>query len=450
MVRRLGGAVKRRHAACARSRLAAAVALALGLLACPGEPPRGTRLVLVTLDTLRYDAFAGGAQPSAMPRLLARSRAGVRFSRFYAATPVTQPSHATMFTELQPWEHGVTRNGEDLADEFTTVAEALREAGFTTHAVVASFPVSGRFGFSQGFDAYVEEFSEVLSRREVWEGRENEGGAFFSSAETVTERALASLDASVGTKQFFWFHYFDPHAPYGSSRGSDLAKWHFFRRMEAGESGERLLEEIRARYRADVEYLDRALDRLLARLDRDADRFETHVVLVSDHGESLGDGGSLGHGFQLGDVEIRVPALILSPRLEAGVRHGLAGSIDVAPTLLSLAGLPLWERGGRDLTRAGAGRRELLGMRGTFRSPLAERRVDGRSYPLPRFLFYAVDAAGEVRRGNADQLAGDLPDADAQRLRALFAGIESRLARVPETSVDPETLRALEALGYAP
>ncbi|HUF78425.1 MAG TPA: sulfatase-like hydrolase/transferase, partial [Thermoanaerobaculia bacterium] len=76
--------------------------------------PQPVRVVLVTLDTLRYDSLVpaeGEGAESAMPRLLERSRAGVRFERFYAATSITQPSHASMLTALHPWEHGVVSNG---------------------------------------------------------------------------------------------------------------------------------------------------------------------------------------------------------------------------------------------------------------------------------------------------------------------------------------------------
>ena len=60
---------------------------------------------------------------------------------------LTQPTHATLFTGKHPWQHGVTRNGQILLEERRTVAEELREAGFATRAVVASFPLAGRFWF---------------------------------------------------------------------------------------------------------------------------------------------------------------------------------------------------------------------------------------------------------------------------------------------------------------
>ena len=114
--------------------------------------------MLITLDTLRADGLA----PRLMPRTAAFADRGLRFERAYAATATTQPTHATLFTGLHPWEHGLTRNGRVLAAGFDTLAERLRAAGFETAAVVASFPLERRFGFAQGFDSYEQEFRHPL------------------------------------------------------------------------------------------------------------------------------------------------------------------------------------------------------------------------------------------------------------------------------------------------
>lgn len=137
---------------------------------------RPVRVVVITLDTLRYDGLApdprGGDDASPMPGLLRRAREeGLFFERFYAATSVTQPSHASMFTALHPWEHGVVSNGQILRADFTTVAERLQGEGFATGGIVASFPLAGRFGFAQGFDDFTEDFVEQPVTWRMWERR---------------------------------------------------------------------------------------------------------------------------------------------------------------------------------------------------------------------------------------------------------------------------------------
>ena len=438
----------------AKRALAALVGLLAALLGagCGGSEER-VRIVLVSLDTLRLDAFSGtDGEPGSMPLLLARAGSGTRFERFYAASSTTQPTHATLFTGLHPWQHGITRNGDPLGEPFETLAEALRGVGFATQAVVASYPVAAEFGFGQGFDRYRDDFDVGFSSgARGWEGHAVPGGRFYSRAGRVTDRAIEAIDAATAARQFFFFHYFDPHAPYGSSKGGELLESDVLRRAAEGEPRPALLAHVRGLYREDAAYLDRELERLLVRLDADADRFATHVVLVSDHGESLGERGSIGHGYGLGEVEIRVPAIVLSPDFEPGVRHDVAGSIDVATTLLALAGLPTDATGGRDLRLAKADDARAFGMRRTFRgdSP-GERRLDGSVRAIPELLFFAVAPDGRSRIGNGRRIAGGKAAQDEALLRR-FRGFERELAaHAGNGSLDPAVEQRLRALGYVP
>lgn len=199
------------------------------LMAC--RQPHRVRVVLITLDTLRYDSFAGAqGGGSSMPRLASWAENATIFTRFYASTASTQPSHASMLTGLQPWQHGVSRNGMQLIEAHQTVTETLRDEGFATSAVVASFPVSRRFGFGQGFEHFDDRFvtgevtkGEWLDAAEQTEAdvsdRPQLGDPFYSLADHIGARALAEIDAATAERQFFWFHFFDPHAPYGNTAG---------------------------------------------------------------------------------------------------------------------------------------------------------------------------------------------------------------------------------------
>lgn len=162
----------------------------------------------------------------------------------------------------------------------------------------------------------------------------------------------------------------------------------------------------------------------------------------------------MGHVWRLIPSQIHVPCLIRSPRLEPGVRSEVAGSVDVAATLLGFAGLEQPETFGRDLTRPSSGRPQALGMRDAFDRPQRDLRLDGKAYMLKGQLFYLVNERGELFRGNGDRLIvpeGGEPAADetSDRLRALFASFEEELtATAGERLDDPKLRRRLEALGY--
>jgi len=414
-----------------------------------GLRDRPTRLVLITIDTLRHDAFFGEpGGPTPMPLTAAFAERGAVFENFYAATNVTQPTHATLFTGEHPWQHGVTRNGQILLEEQRTVAEELREAGFATGAVVASFPLAERFGFAQGFAEYLEPFEfELGDGVETWAEIPIDGGRFYSLADRITEAALDLIGRTTSPRQFFWFHYFDPHDPYGDTTEEPLPMTELVRSLAGGDADRaQQFRKAKALYEDDVASLDAALGRLFERLEADESRFDTHVVFTSDHGESFGERGGIGHGHQLTPAEIQVPLFIVSPDVEPARRSDRAGSIDVMATLLSLAGLETRPALGRDLTASrSAGTSPVVGMR--------------RSFPKRRDRFYAVvDAViwsgnangvsdGGSREGGETGAGVDAP----QNLAPLFRRFQELLENAPSVeAIDEESRRALEALGYAP
>ena len=410
----------------------------------------------MTLDTLRWDGLmADSGEASSMPLLWQRAQDGAIWTNAFAATSATQPTHASIFTGLAPWEHGVTRNGQILPEALTTVPEVLAENGFQTGAVVSSFPVERRFGFAQGFGAYRDQFEETLPL-ENWEGAPGpDGQRFYSKAESVTREALALLDAADRDRQFLWLHYFDPHGPYGDSGAErQVGPAWILSLARRGKPTDEAFEVCREAYDRDLAYLDRWLETLFERLDQDSERFETHVVLTSDHGESFGEGGAIAHGKRLTDEQIRVPLIVLSPHAPRGERAEVTGSADLAATLLGLAELDPRASGvgGRDLlTSARKTPARASGMRRTFKAQrVVERRSDGTVLPIEGYRFFVVDPDGTVYRGNGSRVEAPPGAPHAEAARHLFARWESELDDGVSATADPdpETAKALAALGY--
>lgn len=423
------------------------LALAALLAGCAREPRE--RIVLITLDTVRADALAS------MPATAAFARRGLVFSQAFSATSTTQPTHASLLTGLHPWQHGVTRNGEVLPESAVTLAELLAERGFDTGAVVASFPLARRFGFAQGFRLYGDELRVPYAER--WEGEAVADGRFFTLGEDVTDEALTLLDRLTGPKQFLWVHYFDAHDPYGDAAGeanpmpvAALLQAGRERREDVGE----LVGLARELYARDLGALDRAVARLLARLEAD-EGFRTHVILTADHGESLGERGCVGHGKRLVPEQVHVPLVLVSPRVAAGERSDAAGSVDVAVTLLALAGLENRFGHGRDLSGPAPGTSAALGMRRSFADARAEQLLDGRELPSTGARFFLA-RAGRIVSGDAEVVLADddpsqpLDGPEAAEARAAFQGLQALLeGTAVETLASEEVKDALRALGYA-
>jgi len=444
------------------------MALAILATGC-GEAEHPVRVVLITLDTLRYDRVVG--EGAAMPRLGAAAKTGTLFTRSYAATSSTQPTHATLFTGLHPWRHGVTRNGLVLREDTPTLAELLSANGFATAAAVSSFPMRDLFGWDRGFDTYLDEFTHGREQKKTWSAFDPDWEHFYSQADTITGRALQLLDAATAKKQFFFFHYFDPHAPYGDSwRPGPKAKLTTADRIvetldltEALKEGQTEFQETLKKalrgYAKDVAFLDEQLGILLDRLAADAEHYETHVVITADHGESFGDDLSFGHGDRVSHQQLRVPLVILSPAVTTGRRRDPNGTIDVGKTLVALAGLDDddWP-GGRDLTSPpGDSLPPPVGMRRTYAKPSLDVRISGHVAELTGSRFYAL-IDGKLYLGDGREIFfGDsepgrdevIPEQQQTQLRQLFEIFEAELGASENTErLDAESQRALQALGY--
>jgi arylsulfatase A-like enzyme/Tfp pilus assembly protein PilF len=391
-------------------------------------------VLLVSIDTLRADHVGVyGAASAETPRLDALAAAGARFATAIAPAPLTLPSHASLLTALDPPRHGVRHNGVyHLEAGIETLAERFQSAGYATGAVVGAVVLARRYGLDQGFESY----DDGTSSR-----RSGAGGFLERSAAEVTDRALGWLE-SAPRPFFLWVHYYDPHHDYRPPPP-------FAERFASSP------------YDGEVAYVDSQLGRLLDALERGESRRKTLILVTSDHGESLGEHGESTHAYTLYDGVLRVPLILAGPGVTPGrVVETLVRTVDVAPTLLALSGLPA-----------------LAGADG---EPLTAFLSDGP--PPPARIAYAETLATRIEQGWSPLFAvrserhlfvraprPELYDvsADPAQLENLLEGDPARvpaeaeeLARSLEErtagreqpgplALDRESLDEVRALGYA-
>lgn len=413
------------------------------------DPQALEGLLLVTVDTLRADHLGPYGGPDPTPAFAALAAEGVLVEAAYSPTPSTGPAHASLFTGLHPWHHGVLENAAPVPEELVPLAARLGAAGFRTAGFVSSFILDQRFGFDRGFETYWFEPTET----KLWRGKRRR--RFFARATATTDAALAWLDEQRGQRFFLWVHYFDPHQPYAPPEGFELAPGVPVdlegRRPPPAVGRARLGELIRA-YRGEVRYTDAELGRLLDALREDGRLDRIALVVTADHGEAFGDHGQLGHGVSLYEELVRVPLLVRGPGIPAGRRlHGPVQLEDLMPTLLEWLGQPVPP----DLDGV-----SLLGwLRGQGAAPprhtvLGRRRL----YPGEPDLFFA--RSGEVKWiGHAEDFDRYDLSLDPRELAALRGSEPPGALREPmrasrgqgatQLQLEPEVREALEALGYA-
>jgi arylsulfatase A-like enzyme len=339
-----------------RLTIAAWVAALLAAPATAQPTARRPNVILVALDQLQADRLHchGNPRPTS-PNLDRMAREGVRLSRFYSSSPWTTPSYASMMTGQYPSRHGATLfqslEAEGLRKDAVTLAELFRQAGYKTAAFVNNGN-AGRFLTGRGFDDYDE------GQRRAPNITERVAQAPEYTAPPTNARVMKWLDANEDKPFFLFLLYFEPHTPYDppvehdlfkngsypdeTNTGYDLVKGRLFRWANLGDP--KAIDRVVQLYDGKIHFIDHHFGRVLDHLRTSGLQKNTIVLLTSDHGELLfshrSDYMTFDHR-SLYDAVMHIPFLLWGAGIPQGKTFdALASHIDIAPTLLDLAGLP--------------------------------------------------------------------------------------------------------------
>jgi arylsulfatase A-like enzyme len=398
----------------------------------------GSSLLIISIDTLRADHLGCyGYGAAATPNIDALAARGVRFEQAISAAPITLVSHTTLLTGLDPPSHGVRLNGTfRLSDDHTTLAETLRSSGYATAAVVGAFVLDARYGLSQGFDHYDDDFLPSLQATD---------SSLYSArpADAVTATAIAwltdHLRGSSPRPFFLWVHYYDPHFPH----------------EPPAAYAQRFPDRP---YDGEIAFVDEQIGRLLEFLRGRGILEDTLIVVVGDHGEGLGEHGEATHLDLVYDSTMRVPWIVAGAGMPQGrvVSDRVAGLVDVLPTVLGLLGIDSSPAAvdGQDLTRVSADAdralyiESLAGYLDYGWAPLhGLRRLHDKLIlsPDPEYFDVGDDPGEQVNLYGSSDAADDLEKRLGKRL-AEWAPVSA--AREAEHAPDQEALDRLAALGY--
>ncbi len=409
-------------------RIVAGLAFVIPAVAVCGRPSASVEhpqlnVLLILVDTLRADHLGcyGYRRPTSphIDRLAAES---VVFERAYSHSPWTMPSVGSLFTSLEPKDHGIATWKQPLDERLFTLAEHLKAHGYRTEAYVSHGVLAPLYNFDQGFDVYDSSVVHGRMPRKV------------STAREVTDLALSSLDRLSASPFFLWVHYFDPHNEYMPHEGFAF--------------GDGPLD----RYDGEIAYTDQQIGRLIEALRSRGLLQRTIVVLLADHGEAFMEHGHIHHSTSLYDELLHIPLILRVPGAVPQRASFVVAGIDVAPTLVSLLGQPVPEpfRG-----------RPLRLLNGRFKDPgdvpvVAESRwdVDLRAIRTGRWKLIVDRAAGARKLFDIESDPGELRNLrklhpeQAQRLELALDAHYASSATAPERSLPPEVEERLKSLGY--
>ncbi len=299
------------------------------------------------------------------------AREGMLFERAYSNAPYTTASIVSLLTSGYP----LAMKGKELhMSQFLTLTEVLAEHNFATVGVHSN-PWFSLYKFGQGFEKfedplYNRRYLVYRYGRALWKRlfrpaskREEENEFNFAPAQELN-RTSENILGKVQGNVFFWIHYMDVHEPNYPGKfyfGHDLSHeevkgLHMKSWYDPGSLDESEQKSVIDLYDNCVRGLDADIENLYKRILPRCDPEETLFVITADHGEALGEKGYYGHGgrnrpVSLYDFNIHIPLIFftrnellrdtLSSRLGATPHRGMVSLVDLAPTLLSLYGIPV-------------------------------------------------------------------------------------------------------------
>ena len=478
---------------------AASTLLAISLTGCgerPAEGPATPNIVLISMDTLRADHLgAYGDTRGLTPNLDAFAQRAVVFERAWSQSNATTPSHASMFAGRYPSELGVTAIDKKPRTDLPVLPEILGVYGYHTGSAVAGLQISTAYGLERGFD---------------WHSAPQQVGSFYHTAPA----ALAWLDSLQDDAPFFLFlHGYDVHdrylkpGPWGqawmdpdySGPATDIVRsplgvlqladgWLFapaktpvwglhgrprvwdarFRTTidrwidahpnEARPFEDRDLAQIRGAYAGAVCWMDAMLGSFFDQLDQRGLLDDSLVVLVSDHGEMLGEHGYVNHSIGMYDEELRVPLIVHFPADEhAGRRVGSqVALLDVLPTLLQVVGAPppagIHGLALQDLLAAPEPRERLIfseGVHNIMSVRSSEHRLTFSGIELRAPWLVPVLSTADLDGPAFDEASTSDPTARAELRRALVSWRQDLvLDNVDTPTIDQAARDQLQREGY--
>lgn len=287
-------------------------------------------IVLISVDTLRSEHLnCYGYKRNTSPNISKLAIGGVQFLNAFAQSSFTPSSHASIFSSRYVSSFKTDRCGYYFKNgNITSLAEVLKDNGYTTAGFVGGGWIASSRGFNRGFDIY-----------------DDNGGGI----KLIVEKAFHWLNKNQHKKFFLFLHCYDVHQYRSEENKVSNFKWAanvvpYLWKVNAKRidltKGD--LSRLTALYDNAISYVDNYIGRLLNKLtDLDLQK-KSLIVFFSDHGEAFYEHGLLFHCIKLYDEFIRIPLIMQCPAVlpKDKMIETQIQSIDIMPTILEILNIP--------------------------------------------------------------------------------------------------------------
>lgn len=287
-------------------------------------------IILITIDCLRVDYVSciNKNSPVWTHTFDQIGHRGVIFTRSFSVSSWTHPAFVAVHTSTFP----TCSPNFFMLPPIPTLAEVLRENGYSTAAFISNPWLTKVHGYDRGFTEFCD---TVFWKNELASlGRESLLPCHHTKGQVINRYAIDWIKTKAKDPFLVWLHYMDLHTPVRSIVERAISK------IDSSYAR-------RKAYKRVVRVVDTFVRDFMSGLEQDQLE-DSYVVVTADHGQSLGEDGFYGHGRRLSDELIRIPLILSGPALTPWVSDSYVSLIDLAPTLLKLNGIdlpPMWHNG---------------------------------------------------------------------------------------------------------
>jgi arylsulfatase A-like enzyme len=433
--------------------------------------------VLIMIDALRADRLnCYGYGPETSPHIDALAADAILFETCITQASWTKPSTATLLTSMYPSSHQAIYKPDMLPDPVVSIAEMLSGEGYFCLGFANNANITPMFNFGQGFDHYsylrpdyfffspesgfqLTGYNQLRLIRERFISQKKYVQHYYQDARVVNDHVISWLEDLRRGRFFVFIHYMEPHDPYFIHPYNGVG----YARVSDPNPDPSMAGRLSEVYDGEVRHVDEAVGRLCGWLKEAGLYDQTLIVLTADHGQEFHEHGGWWHGTTLYEEQIHVPLVV---KLPGGKQAGqtdprLVRILDIAPTILTLAGIPP-HASMQGKSFMGTMGQEWTGAEDVFseedhegnvvhslRTPTWKLMTANRNNPRglpPVSLFHLAEDPGESDNLAADHQ--DLVELMAARLEERKSVARGEAVPRQEREIDEATLERLRSLGY--
>jgi len=452
------------------------------------DPPH---IILITLDALRADHLSCYGYTKISTRHIDQlAEDGYLFAQLSAPASWTTPSMMSMLTGQYPSVHGCTDLAHSAAKGVLSIAQILQSYGYRTSAIVANETLSHQFGFSRGFDQYMEygdlEIIKGFKSTRIYYlvkrfksillgGGQGYGGlgVMENTTEWTAHQVRSFLNDRHDGPFFLWIHFLDPHGPFqppkkyipGGYEPGDIS-WRYLQKQNRKydyREGDR--KSVLNLYDGEILYVDEKLGEIFSLVKKKDWYDNALIILSSDHGEEFWENGVLGHLYTLYNEVLHIPMILKLPRQLTTPSSSnriipLPASLTYLPrTILDVLGIDGFEQFG-PVSLLGIIKGEIRSQSPVFseitvRNP-ALKKIRTTDFSLiydfksdKRELYHLLDDPDEVREVSDQypEQTKDLSDTLINWVKQMQID-KKQYGEAKSIGMDQGTVERLRALGY--